>query len=331
MNETETVPTEVDEIYSEIDGLYTSDMVLGVMLTLCGTVGLLSNTATLFYFISRPDKSVHDLIYLLISAMDCITSICAFPIASSLFLRRATGIFGNSGFCSLWTVAILFTLRMSMFLVVIMSVVRTIVITKPNYSIRSKTVIFAVAVYALWLLLVDTTFLALGFLYIHYIFTLSSCNFDYHKESDLTWSTYFWFGSIQLEVMLPPFVAFSAFAISTGSLLKRRRQRNNYDKKFRQASITISLFTAVFLFCNIPCFLYQLAQLVEIIWPNSITYKIIWETKSILYYIGRLWLQMFQIFLNAALNPCLYLWRMPRFRNWLLKQLFKWRTKKVVN
>ena len=314
----ETADIKVGEIYERFDGLYAMDLVLGIFLTLCGLVGLLSNTASVLFFLPRLDKSIHDLLYLLISVMDLLTSIGAFPIVASLFIGRAPGIFANSGFCFVFGIAILFALRMSLFLVVIMSGVRTLVVIKPHYVISRRGLLISVLVYASWLLLVDLVFLAQGSLYMKYFFTVAACTLDFYPDK-LSWAIYFWYGCLQVQLMLPPFLVFVSFAISAVSMLKRNTQQNRSDEKFKRATITIFFFTSLFLFCYIPCFLYQLAQLVHLIWPNSFSHNLIWEPQSTLYYTGRLWLQQLTVFLNPALNPCLYFLRMPRFRNWLLR------------
>ena len=315
MNDTEEPALKLGVLYTEMPNLRTSDMILGVSLTLCGTVGILGNTASTLYFIPRRSKSIHDLLYLVISVLDCTTSVCTLPIVGSLFRGRLPGVFKNVGFCSFFGVTLVFVLRMSIFLVVVMSVVRTIVITKPRYVIRKDCVVAAIGIYASLLLLIDVSFLALGYLDLDYEFTVAGCTFTYDRTS-VPWTTLLWFALIQLEFMFPPLIALTTFLVSMVALLRRTQQHND---KIRTASLTIALFTATFLSCNVPCFLYQLAQLVHIVWPNDFTHKIMWETQSRYYYIGRLWFQMFPLFLNSALNPCLYYFRMSGLRVWLLR------------
>ena len=318
MTPTEEAPLKPGTLYTELPQLQTSDMILAVFLTICAIVGILGNTTSILYFLPRRSKSVHDLLYLIISILDCVTCICVVPIFSSLFQGRLPGVFENVGFCCFFGVTLVFVLRMSIFLVVVMSVVRTIVIIKPHYVIRRNCVVAAIGIYAGWLLLIDVLFLALRYLNVVYIFTVAGCTFDYDRTS-VSWATLFWFAMIQLEFMFPPFIAFTTFLISTVALFRRTQQHND---KIRRASVTISLFTATFLSCNVPCFLYQLAQLIHIIQPNNFTHSVMWDPQSTLYYVGRLWLQMFPLFLNSALNPCLYFLRMPRLRVWL----FRWFT-----
>lgn len=306
----ESVP---DDLYDRIHGLYSMDIALGVLLTLCGAIGGIGNSVSIIYFLPRRDKSVHDLLYLLISIVDCLSTTWAFPMAVSLFLMRSQGLFRDKIFCTLWGVGFVFLIRMSIFLVVVISVTRTIVIIKPHHVAKRKAIIISIAAYTIWLLLIDTAFISLHFLSIKYVFMWASCTYNY--PIDYTWRTSFWFCILQLELMAPPIMVFLTFAITLFSLGNRRLR--NDDEKFRRASITVTLFSSIFLLCNIPCFLYQLLQLSYLLGVRGYIHHLFWDESAIYNYVSRQWFQLFPVIINSTVNPCLYILRMQNLRTWL--------------
>ena len=86
-------------------------------------------------------------------------------------------------------------------------------------------------------------------------------------------------------------------------------------KKVRKVSVTITLFAGVFSACNIPAFLLQVNYL--ILYINERNRATENSRGPFMEWYGHLLSHFFLTFFNAAVNPCLYLLRMPRFRQWL--------------
>jgi len=79
----------------------------------------------------------------------------------------------------------------------------------------------------------------------------------------------------------------------------------------RQVSVTITLFTALFLICNIPLFVYQFIYFLS---KHVTAVKIMVDSAAVNQKFAHLLWLVLPYVLNAALNPCLYLLRMPRYR-----------------
>ena len=98
----------------------------------------------------------------------------------------------------------------------------------------------------------------------------------------------------------------------------RFRQNN---KIFRQVSETISLFTAVFLLCNMPIFCYFLLE--NTLYWFDLDLSIL-DRPAIKWY-GILVGYVTMTALNCAFNPCLYVARMGNFREWICDHVDKFR------
>ena len=85
----------------------------------------------------------------------------------------------------------------------------------------------------------------------------------------------------------------------------------------RQVSVTITLFTALFLICNIPLFVYQFIFTLS---KYVTAVKIMVDSAAVNQKVAHLLWLVLPYYLNAALNPCLYLLRMPRYR----KEFISW-------
>ena len=115
-----------------------------------------------------------------------------------------------------------------------------------------------------------------------------------------------------LKVGIPTLVTSVSLAICIFKLLIRPSYLS-HDKK-TCASKTVTIFTTLFLTCNLPYFCnkilwaltHALYTLPGPIFSNLFMHWYSWTISKILLTV-----------LNATLNPVLYFYRMPRFRAWL--------------
>ena len=91
----------------------TSDHFVGSLFILGTIVGFLGNSSAICFFWPRRKKTIHDLLYLAISAVDLVTVSSSFPIIASLLNNRHPIFFENSTFCTTWMSVVLFAARMS--------------------------------------------------------------------------------------------------------------------------------------------------------------------------------------------------------------------------
>ena len=83
---------------------------------------------------------------------------------------------------------------------------------------------------------------------------------------------------------------------------------------FRRVSVTISIFTGVFLFFNIPNFLFVVWGALRIFGLRSELELFDVDDKRM--YFIHLMLQILPMFLNAVVNPLLYASRMKEYHDW---------------
>ena len=298
----------------------TADHMIGGLTALCMLVGLIGNTSAFLYFWGRKRRSVHNMLYLTITSVDICTSLSAATIVVVLFNNRDPFLLEDSLFCTQWYVIIGFSLRMSMFLVVLISITRTINIVFPFFSVSYHKLIYAVLMYGAWLLIFDGVVFGLKIMYPRYNVHHACClPFPPESNHDPGITLIVWWFAIEAEFMLPSVVVFISFTASTVSLYKRNSVKSEKDEKFRRATVTIALFTVVFLVCNIPCFLYQLNVIIYRLSAHTVGLDV--NKPGSFYWYGSLVSQLFTTFLNAALNPCLYFLRMRPMRLWIRERV----------
>ena len=298
-----------------------------ILLTIFGTSG---NLLFFSYFWKRHKRTIYDLLYSVISILDALTSATSFPVIASLLNSRASMIFGNTVICHSWPVFFYFFIRMSMLLVVFLSVSRAIAIVKPfnfdDIQSQTKKLIVGIISYSLLLLTIDLVFLLTGSGLvgdgIKYIKRAAFCeifvDIDQGKEGynlESGWETLLYQALLQLEFIVPCLVVLISFLVSSIVLFRMRKSMNGAEEKmFRKVSITVALFTALFLLCYLPCFVLQLMNFVSLFsvrTPSFLTHN-----GAFLQY-DYLLIQFVLPLFNAAINPVLYFVRMPQYRRWI--------------
>ena len=104
-----------------------------------------------YYFSKRQDFSC--LIYTLVCGIDICTCILPIPVIIALFNARKPGLFSETLFCVPWTILLYFLQRMSMFLVMLLSVSRSIKMIFIRYEIKKKLILASFIVYSLAMIL----------------------------------------------------------------------------------------------------------------------------------------------------------------------------------
>jgi hypothetical protein len=283
-------------------------------------IGLLGNGSAVCYFWPRRNKTIYDLLYLTITAVDFLTISLSIAIAATLLNDRYPLLFKNDIFCTVWSSGIIFTAKMSMFLAMLICTTRTIAMKCPQHVIKRKYLIGAIASYASYIISIYLIFLPQKWHASYYSGEMSSCTVD--LGSKMKPALYFGITTYIIELSLPSITTVICFFVSVWVLKTPPALGNENDKKFRQVSVTITIFTAVFLVCNAPCFLFFIWWHGEGILPTP---SEVFPFKGI-YYV-QLMLQIFPLFLNAVINPILYLLRMPGYQTWTRQSLKSSRSK----
>ena len=89
----------------------------------------------------------------------------------TLFTSREPVLFNSGAFCMVWTVLFYYVLRISIFLVLVASITRTMGMgmTFPVNMVKKKAVLMSLAVYSAFVLIVDIVYLSTGLLETRYL------------------------------------------------------------------------------------------------------------------------------------------------------------------
>ena len=323
-----TSPTTSTTSHDPYYDLHTQDALLAAVLTTCFVVGLVGNISALLYFRVNKRDSLPDKIYTAIAAVDIVTNITSIPLISFLFNDRDTALCKN--LVINWGVVILshFTVCMSIFLVAVLSVTRTISIVRPHRyrEIRNLNVNLVFVGYASFLFLIYVTlgvFHELGWLKPANPARRESCTVLTRTAKTPNQVIIYLQVASVVEILLPSVTVFISFIVGVVAL-RRMRQRTpsntnntNNVRRFHQVSITITLFTALFLLCYLPFVAYYSLLIVGYHVPSvsDKLERLMYESRDKWFvWSSGILFQDLPIYLNATLNPCLYLLRMPRYR-----------------
>ena len=289
----------------------TYDAVLAVILSLCTIVGLPGNLLSLFYFYSASRRDFSSLIYTIVSTIDICTCVFHIPVTIALFNNRRPGIFGNMTFCVSWIVIFNFVQLISMFLVMLLSVSRAITLILLRYKIRKKFLIAACLAYTSFLLMWHVIAHIFGGPDKWYGFY----EFDVYCYRYLSTKPVSYIEQLIRAICIgfPPIVTTVSFTIVSYKLLQNS-QVSNKNKRKHEAAVTMAMFTALFLVCNLPCLLNNIMWFVTLLFY---TYPEPIYSHPFMAYYSWLISDVVCTVLNAALNPILYVCRMGQFRQWV--------------
>lgn len=217
--------------------------------------------------------------------------------------------------CKMWYYLFKMLQRVSMFLVMALSVSRTLVIVAPLYKLKRWIMISAISGYCTVLFALDLVegsstvvkFISVG------PFCVAS---PLHNSTGRGYSGWVTISKslVTMQLGLPAVATFFSFLITT-SVLSRPSINRACRQRNRRASTTVAIFTGVFLTCNLPFFVLMILNTVTRIagfqYPHPYFSSLFMSHYSWL--IGKIHLTV----LNSVLNPVVYYYRMSSFRGWL--------------
>ncbi|KAL5259726.1 hypothetical protein ACHWQZ_G009986 [Mnemiopsis leidyi] len=313
MSTTDAVNSTInyDELFTEERAV---DISLGVIYIFCFLFGLPGNLIAFTYFL-RLKKDVSTSLYMVITAMDA--TICAASIfpAFNMIAERAPVLFQYPWFCVGWRMVFKSLQRLSVFLVLVLTMSRTAVLLIPLHHVRKKSVLGAILAYVLYLVLENAVLERLE--KISYNPADGYCYEDDNPRLVSVLNDALHVSTLALP-LIPIVIScvvsvhhvrntahISAHSDTAGSNMKRR------------ATVTVILFTIIYLFFNIPLIANLVVWIVTVShyggWPgpvyttNTFFYLYLWNLTEVLF-VG----------LNAAVNPIIYFMRFPDCQRWTI-------------
>ena len=317
MNQT-TSPTPTG-LYTTEETEYSNvlDMGYGVIYCLCFFFGLIGNILSLCYFMAR-NKDLPNTLYKIISLTDMATSIASLAVGISFLSAREPGlIFGNEVMCNVWTYVWHITSRLSIFLVVVLCGSRTYYLMQPFNKQRVAPSLLVILGYCLLQIGQTVAFQFQQRAEVNFVVPMARCVLLFPSITDK---------NIMLlsdvvrifTFVLPMFFVFFSVLLSIRITLKRVDSgcmqkgsgRKELQKSRNRATVTILLFTGVYTFLNGPLVVSEILQTIDYHCDYKFDFHSFdYNGQYMLYYDN--FVSLMSVSLNAAINPLLYLWRMP--------------------
>ena len=290
----------------------TADVVIGVIAITCMVFAIAGNLLAFLYFRRKVKISLPLYLYAIISAIDFGDALLSTPVIDSLLHSRSPRIFDNTAICVPWALVYSYFRRMSMIMVMAVGLTRAIATYSPFRNIRTSTVLITIVGYAGLVLIIDVVYFSAGWLKTKYRPNESFCEI---YPTTISAKVAVYSVLLQVEFVVPCLIVVVSSIVCTVSLIGPWRTVSKREKGRRRATITIALFSCVFLICNLPVFLLQLNYLLAQF--TSISTVDDFKNHVFLGWYAHLLSHFLLSLLNTALNPCLYFLRMPNYRQWL--------------
>ena len=286
------------------------DCLLAAGLCLCFLIGLPGNCLSLTYFIRSKKRNLPTLLYITASSIDIVSCVIHLPVTANLLNRRKPGLLGEEIFCKIWYFTFATVQQMSMFVVMILSVTRAIVILFPFYKIKKATVLVVISIALFYIIFCNTTVVFDGEFY--YSRGFSYCAFAFKQNLiQVLYSTHY----SLLTGILPFLVFIATFAaiLKLQTQLQSDQSPNNRGR--HDASITMVCFALVFLVCNFLTFL-NTALLTYSDFSDE-NYVHFYSSTFMFFYSWQI-SDIFCVVVNATINPVLYMFRFKEMQEWLI-------------
>ena len=293
---------------------FTGNMIQGTVTLLIFALGTLSNIFSILYFISSKGyKTTTRFLYLSISVIDLIICLLFLPVSVSYYKGRKAGLFEWALFCNLWGVLWNVFMRMSVFMIAVLSVTRTLTLVQPLVPIRRRYVV--------------------GVTIFYFMAMIAQASIPFWKSVSYTfqggfsqicgWAVIDVFGEgslttkivtallIQVELTAPMFpITICCFTTIIVLQLTNTANPNRKNKLKNTATITIILLTLNYIVFNLPMIIFLILVMIDQAsgWKHGFfefDYKETYLTNLLL---------VIAVGLNSLMNPVLYYMRLHKMR-----------------
>lgn len=314
---------------------------LGVAYIILVIMGIPSNIVSVIHFSTqtaraRSTREYFKWIYTNIALVDLAITVFCFPVIA-VFLddKRNSVFFHDDMFCKFWGFLWEVLPYYSVFLVLVMSISRMLILVKPMMVLSKRLLFFTLAIYNILLITAKVTFYMAEITKIDFTKRDTLCILTYVEANQSIYPVYTFFNIILLAVPIIPICISCFLSISrmyktdqavrgkstrksTGSMRKASIKKS--QMRHRRATVTVILMTVTYIVCNIPVFLNYVLYGVwsAFSWSkNPKNYEEFYGTTFMFYYSWNSCLVLF-VLINAAVNPIIYLTRMKEFRQFVI-------------
>ena len=293
---------------------------------ICFVFGITLNGLVFKYFYNRR-KTLSNTLYCVIVITDIAVSVLILPYILPHFSEnRAPLLFSSQGFCKFWTVLWGAFSKTTVVLVALLGILRTILLLYPlNNRIRSlkrRFVLSILLLYFLVLLFCETVPTWQDY---HWYFDQLRMRCEWRDLNSIALCDgkcdrvrtfgYVW-NTLTLAVPVLPMLVSAVL-----SVFGLRRGGRDEDKAKTYASVTIVLFTLLYVILNIPTLIFWIMMLRH--WDSGYTSSLMKFDQP--YYFYSNFVDVLTVALNSLLNPVLYLWRMRELRKYLSPTIRIWK------
>ena len=312
MNVSDEQSSHVVLMSEEYKPLIIADRIIAGILINCFIVGFVGNAMALNYFITAEKNKLLGNLYVIITATDLFTCVLQTPVAASFIMNRNPGIFKFVEFCAFWTIMFEFLQVSSIFLVMLLCVTRAVAIKFPLCTIDARAIVRIYYGYGFAIFLES----GVRHLFDVYYMFVSDIGYCVKGSNKPAWSLYANVMNI-ISIGVPSAITFFSFVLSITEL----RSQNMRPSKVvaNRASVTIAIFTAIFLVCNVPFFSNVI---LFVITRATTTYPGPVFSSTFMYSYSWIISKVLCVVINATLNPIIYFTRMLQIPNWRPKSAY---------
>ena len=298
-----------------------ADMSYGSICCLFFIIGTAGNIISFIYFKSKR-RDISNVIYMIITGNDILISIVILPVGISFLSNRQPGPWFSSEYgCVAWMYLWHVSVSLSIFLVMCLSICRTIALLRPFKRQNIKYLILSVITYLMLILLLNIRVHMYEFTHIDYDSDTLRCNI--HLTINLITGTEF---STMLLIRnvtyIAPAVVVATSCMISAVLLRRsgvQVQQEELQRSRNRATVTILLFALLYGVCNIPLAISYIFKTYMWITNDYEWYGDLFQFDTQNYYFNSV--QTLLLAANSAANPILYFWRMPALREGTLSSI----------
>ena len=315
-----------------------SEIVIGIAYITLMIIGIPSNIISVLYFSNQAvshntTKEYFKWIYANIATMDfCICLFC-FPVVTVFFNdERDSELFHNSFFCKIWGFLWEIVPYYSVFLVLVLTVSRMLILVRPMIVLSKKALFSTLVIYNIFLVLAKVAFYLAEITQMDFTKRDGLCILTFVEKNAILYPIYTFLNIFLLALPVLPICICCIISISrmhaTDKAVQSTRKGSNKEEtgqrvrtnishnRHRRASVTVIIMTLTYIIFNLPVFMNYVLYGVwsAMSWTKRpMAIEVFYYNTFLYYYSWNLCLVLFVV-TNAALNPLIYASRMNDFR-----------------